>query len=222
MMLFVTSSTESPDKAFGRTVVMWRKTMDLTQKQLAERLTGLGMKVDAAAVSRIESGTRSVRISEASLIAKALDTDLASLARVFGTSPESEVATSFREAQLSRALLMDPLAEFARAHTRLEAMMTEHPSLTAAVMRHPSGPRASSIADYLQRIAEQIRATTRKARETPTYDMADSLAPYDSPEVKDAIRAILSALLDDKLVTWEELTRTWESVAETTSDDASS
>lgn len=216
-MSSMTISLEEPDKAFGITVARWRKTMDLTQKQFAERLTGLGMKVDAAAVSRIESGTRSVRISEAALIAKALETDFASLARVFGTSPEREVSSAFREAEMSRALLVDPITEFARTHTMLETMIVEYPSLTAAVLRHPSGPGGSSIPDYLNRIAERIRNRTRQAREAPTHDMADSLAPYSDADVRDAIHAVLAALLDDKLATWEELSRTWETIAQDTS-----
>lgn len=69
----------SIDDYFGKSVRAYRTSEKLSQRAFAGRLTSAGMPVDAAAISRIESGERSVRLQEASVIAGVLGVPLVSL-----------------------------------------------------------------------------------------------------------------------------------------------
>lgn len=62
----------------------------ITQTDLAARLQTVGLQVDQAAVSRIESGSREVTDKEAALIAKALGVTVGWL---FGESDDRETET---------------------------------------------------------------------------------------------------------------------------------
>ncbi|MCX8453353.1 helix-turn-helix domain-containing protein [Paenarthrobacter ureafaciens] len=66
----------SPEAKFGETVSAVRTSLSLSQREFAAKLTERGMPVDASAVSRIEKGTRSVRLVEAMTIAEVLDVDI--------------------------------------------------------------------------------------------------------------------------------------------------
>lgn len=72
-------SSAAVDTRFGAAVSAGRQVRRLSQRDFAVLLTRLGMPVDASAVSRIEAGTRSVRLREAEVIAQALDMNLGAL-----------------------------------------------------------------------------------------------------------------------------------------------
>lgn len=56
----------------GQRIAQRRGTLGLSQSALANRITEAGFTVDASAISRIESDQRDLRLSEVSIIAKAL------------------------------------------------------------------------------------------------------------------------------------------------------
>ncbi|GAA2748796.1 helix-turn-helix domain-containing protein [Amnibacterium kyonggiense] len=64
------------DGSFGSAVQAVRTQRGLSQRAFAEALGGHGLSVDASAISRIENGTRAVRLSEAVAIAKVLEVQL--------------------------------------------------------------------------------------------------------------------------------------------------
>lgn len=67
------------EQAFGQAVHAHRVQKGWSQRELAERLESAGVGVDASAVSRIEKGTRAVRLSEAVILAQVLDVPLETL-----------------------------------------------------------------------------------------------------------------------------------------------
>lgn len=67
------------EQAFGQAVRAHRAQKGWSQRQLAELLEPVGIDVDASAVSRIEKGTRAVRLSEAVILAQVLDVPLETL-----------------------------------------------------------------------------------------------------------------------------------------------
>jgi len=77
----------SPKNIIGERVRIARKkaTPPITQIDLAARLQTLGLQVDQAAVSRIESGSHEVTDVETAIIAKALGVTIGWL---FGESEE--------------------------------------------------------------------------------------------------------------------------------------
>jgi transcriptional regulator with XRE-family HTH domain len=71
-------SNQAPiENRFGEEVLASRNLQRISQKDLAEGLRSRGLNLDASAISRIEKGTRAIRLSEAALIAEALGFSLA-------------------------------------------------------------------------------------------------------------------------------------------------
>lgn len=58
-----------------------REDQEITQKQLAERLREAGWSIDPTALTRIENGTRSVRVAQLQLLATALAVSVDELLR---------------------------------------------------------------------------------------------------------------------------------------------
>ena len=64
------------DRAFGAEMAETRKRRGLSQRDLIERLAERGLRLDVPAISRIETGTRAVRLWEAITIVSVLDMSL--------------------------------------------------------------------------------------------------------------------------------------------------
>lgn len=107
---------------FGARVREVRLSNKWTQRQLAEALG-----VDASAVSRIEQGTRAVRLAEAAAIADALGANLDAL--VYGKGTERQLKTW----SLAALHLMDEArrdaVELSDSILAICRMLTESPSL---------------------------------------------------------------------------------------------
>ena len=67
---------ESAEAKFGSLVRERRDEMQMSQTELARRASEQGISLDASAISRIESGARSVRINEAVALAAILHIDV--------------------------------------------------------------------------------------------------------------------------------------------------
>lgn len=67
------------EQRFGQAVHEQRTLKGWSQREFAERLTDAGIAVDASAVSRIENGTRALRLVEAVVIADVLGQSLQTL-----------------------------------------------------------------------------------------------------------------------------------------------
>jgi transcriptional regulator with XRE-family HTH domain len=79
----MTHSDPSAEEVFGAQVRLAREARQWTQEALARHLretSGIGM--DQAAVARLEGGKRSIRLNEASALAKLLGLDLQALSGV--------------------------------------------------------------------------------------------------------------------------------------------
>jgi len=67
---------EPRDESFGATMRRRRQDAGLSQRALAQRLIELGVTIDQATITRMESGQREPRLSEAVAIAEFLQFDL--------------------------------------------------------------------------------------------------------------------------------------------------
>jgi transcriptional regulator with XRE-family HTH domain len=72
-------SPDSPDAIFARRLRAIRQGADLTQQQLAERMTATGTRMHRSGIAKIESGDRVVSVGEAIQLAAVLGVDLAEL-----------------------------------------------------------------------------------------------------------------------------------------------
>lgn len=140
-------SAETFQREVGRRVRERRKALGLSQAELARR-TDLGL--DASAISRIESGGRSLQLFEASAIAEVLGSDLASIAVFDSETPvrtvvedaleaarkleEAKVTLVLAEEQLVFALQIEGEA-FQKVHSLLAEFATLDAEMQAWVIR---------------------------------------------------------------------------------------
>ena len=147
-------TSRTPEEHFGNGVAMMRSLAKLSQRDLAEKLTAKGMPVDASAVSRIEKGTRSVRLVEALAIAEALNTDLNWLLGGVKTASQ-EFQAMRRGANSSLRLLVGPMVETAWAVAEVQEHLRLNPGLLSELTDAEMGPPAS-VAEYGTWMAQRI------------------------------------------------------------------
>ncbi|ALE91849.1 hypothetical protein AOC05_05095 [Arthrobacter alpinus] len=126
----------------------------LSQRDFAAKLTEKGMPVDASAVSRIENGTRSVRLVEALTIAEVLDTELDWL--VSGSKSISQQFTSMRKRATNALLeLGEPVTAAAYHLWETRWFLSKNPELLGELSDEELG--APSDADsYLSWVASRM------------------------------------------------------------------
>jgi len=132
----------------------------MSQKQLADRLTERGMRVDAPAISRIESGGRSVRLTEALLIADALDTELEALA-TYARTPAQRLSRMRRLADIAMNELEEPTADFLNRLLDVRAMLHRHPELLSSLPDEKGTVQPDEPDDYLDWVRKRIEGPLR-------------------------------------------------------------
>ncbi|WP_188535191.1 helix-turn-helix domain-containing protein [Kocuria dechangensis] len=142
------------DTQFGGRVRHYREAQEVSQRDLARRVTALGASVDASGISRIEKGTRTVKLFEAVALAEALDVPLDYL--IHGQSARAELNTIRNE--LSRYLKEFHSSVFRVATTAgdIEDMLATDPELLASLASSDQEPPASA-ADYPGWVATRAR-----------------------------------------------------------------
>jgi transcriptional regulator with XRE-family HTH domain len=70
---------DSPARTFANRLREERQRAGLSQAALAERLVGMGFRIDDSAITRIEKHQRTVKLEEAVAIAQTLDVPLDTL-----------------------------------------------------------------------------------------------------------------------------------------------
>lgn len=77
--MFTNKSKDGLNNLCGRNIAVLRKNLNLSQRQLADKLQLLGLDVDKNAIQRIECGKRFVTDIELSAFSKVFDTALENL-----------------------------------------------------------------------------------------------------------------------------------------------
>lgn len=77
--MFTNKSKEGLNNLCGKNVAVLRKNLNLSQRQLADKLQLLGLDIDKNAIQRIECGKRFVTDIELSALSKFFDTSLENL-----------------------------------------------------------------------------------------------------------------------------------------------
>lgn len=113
------------------------------------------MLVDASAVSRIEKGTRSIRLVEAMVIADVLDVDVDFLVQGVRT-PEQELKDIRRSTNLFMSQLDKPFSLFAFGLMEAKWFLEAHPELVSQVVDEQAG-ELSAPDQYLPWVAERMR-----------------------------------------------------------------
>lgn len=156
-------ASATPEERFGEAVQSARTQQRISQRKFAELLTERGMPVDASAVSRIESGVRSVRLVEAMAIAEVLGTSLEWLTRG-AKSPSQQLQALRQREMLAMHGLEDPLVDLGVVMNEVQDFLREHPDLKQDVVS-PSGVALDDVDRYFEwsaiAVAEEWTSWTR-------------------------------------------------------------
>ncbi len=77
--MFINKSFDGKNNVCGRNVAVMRKKLNISQRELAERMQLMGYDLDKNAIQRIESGQRFVTDIEVQALAKVFDVELPTL-----------------------------------------------------------------------------------------------------------------------------------------------
>lgn len=141
----------------------YRKRRGLSQRDLGEKLTDLGMKVDASAVSRLESGGRALRLWEAYKVAEALDVSIESLL-AFSATPASRLRSSRDKLDELWPKLRDTAVGFLHQVDEIEAHLAAHPELLDSLRDKELGS-PDSAETYGAWLLDRITRNAKEAEE---------------------------------------------------------
>lgn len=149
-----TKLAQPVEQTFGAEVARLRSLLDMSQRAFATKLTERGMAVDASAVSRIESGARALRLSEALIISDVLNVDIDML--ISGARTDAQEFRSIRRlADLTMGQLQDAALDFLAAFSNVSDFLNEHPELLVELedenVGKPETPR-----DYLKWVGQRM------------------------------------------------------------------
>jgi transcriptional regulator with XRE-family HTH domain len=143
------SDLQEVEAGFGERVKEARVKAGWTQRELAEKL-----HLDASAISRLEKGTRAIRLGEAAHIALALGVSLTYL--VYGPSLETVLA-SYRGGanegvRETRSAAMGMAAHF----NMLVDLLEHHPQLLERLAEDEGDP-PKSVDEYLDQVVLRLK-----------------------------------------------------------------
>ena len=71
--MFTNKTSDGKNNICGKNIAKFRKEMDISQRELSEKLQLIGLDVDKNAIQRMESGQRFITDIELIYLAKALN-----------------------------------------------------------------------------------------------------------------------------------------------------
>ena len=77
--MFINKSFDGKNNVCGKNVAAMRKKLNISQREIAERMQLMGYDLDKNAIQRIESGQRFVTDIEVQALAKVFDVELPTL-----------------------------------------------------------------------------------------------------------------------------------------------
>jgi transcriptional regulator with XRE-family HTH domain len=157
---------------FIRQMKRYRQKLGLSQVDLAARITALGSSMYQQTIAKIESGHRAVRIAEADVIARALETSITDmLSDAVARADTEEIGPTAADLQTQLAAterrLLAAETEVARVKAEVnaaqEALDQAKQGLVVALLRHD---RAIGARDELARefafLGERLKSMDRQ------------------------------------------------------------
>jgi len=174
-------SNEMPiENRFGEEVLASRRLQRISQKDLAEHLSERGLNVDASAISRIEKGTRAIRLSEAALIAGTLGFSLADVENPRDPGEDLERIKKAIDSSLSAAFQESLLVT--DAVQDMLWLLERHPELLKALGRDWPVP-PTSLSEYVKFLEMKWRGPTHIASAVGT--------DLESVELRDSVLSLI-------------------------------
>ena len=144
---------ETPiEKRFGETVLEERRVSRISQKVLAGALSARGLALDASAISRIEKGTRAIRLSEAAIIADVLGFSLADVQTP--RDPKEDFARHRKSFDAALSETHDAAEKVAMAVWEMDGVLYRHPDVLNPVEPWDE-PAPSGMTQYVEKIGAE-------------------------------------------------------------------
>jgi len=191
-----------PDQIVGANVRSAREALGMTQGALAQRLRELGWEIDATGVTRIEKGTRSVRVSQLHLLGLALGVTPGDLIVDEAGRIGATWAGVGRNLTAARVSLVSALTGLVELRDRLGWQDGAALMRGAALSIHD----AEEVAPHWLAFARRIARTRDFQLELPFgYEWAEAeLQPIVDAVVADVMRFALSADEEIALDEWSD------------------
>lgn len=174
-------------KRFAEGVKSARAESEWSQRELAEELATHGLKIDPSAVTRIERGTRPVKVEEAWIIAEVLGTTVGDLLGESRLDPPEELeelrsdtnyAMNMAIRQMTSMLTdMAKVHELLRLHPDLlPALAADRPSRVEFDLEGPlSVPIPSHPDGYLAWVQKRMSLMTKEVVRVPSKEVGEDL-----------------------------------------------
>lgn len=170
----------TPEQRFGSMVLESRRALGISQKDLSEGLASEGLVLDNSAISRIEKGTRALRLSEAIVLARVLRFSLADFEEAVPPKEDFDRRHGTVKAALSSA--HSSLTNAADELNGLAFVAEGHPEVLDGLWSVEPVTDAIELMDYLvQEWDENFLHSALGAR-------------FETEALRDAVRRVLSAV----------------------------
>jgi transcriptional regulator with XRE-family HTH domain len=143
-------------RAFGQNLRDARMRKGWSQRHLAEVLEARGIRLDPSAVTRIERGSRDVKLREATVMAGCLDVDLQQLLAPPGADSLALILELLRNAESSLRSGRSAFADMAINIHAADALLRFRPDLLQE-LRHLRS--ADEDADVYELLVEEVQAS---------------------------------------------------------------
>lgn len=189
------------DKTFGVRVRKARNDRKWSQRTLAEELDKLGVKLDPSAVTRIERGSREVKLREAAAIASALAVPLQDLAPPPNSSPRDQFLSCLGSAGEQGLAARQALASMAMYYAMALHLMQHEPGLLAEIGADFDGVTDKDLED-LKRYPTAMAASVIKA--IADRQAQDPLAHVATSEQAEQLVAFVDATVSNLIGVQDE------------------
>lgn len=143
-------SVQGTEASFGEKVRTARRKRGWTQREL-----GAMVDLDASAISRLEAGTRAIRLGEASLIARALSEGLDELVFGQGPSPHAQLEVIRSETNELMAKVHYTAVDVVRRFVRIVDLLEQHDELFGDLPDSDEEDPPKSVDEYLEGVVNR-------------------------------------------------------------------
>lgn len=146
------------NRTFGDRVRDAREALKWSQRKLAEELDKIGVKLDPSAVTRIERGTREVKLREAAAVAAVLKVPIQDLAPPPALSPLAQFESCLELGSEQGGVARQALASMSVFYAMAIHLVSNYPD---SLMKELGVQNNSDLFDAL------VEATTRNVSKAP-------------------------------------------------------
>jgi transcriptional regulator with XRE-family HTH domain len=172
MQDYTAAEEEAFSRLFGQNLRQARTQKGWSQRRLAEELDSRGLKLDPSAVTRIELGSRVIKLQEAAVAAECLGVDLQELMKPAGADPLAIALELLKNAEVKVNAGRTAFAEMALSVRSAEAFLQMHPELVEELCRLRGLDETRDAHAFL---AQQLQAITSGSPAVEVPDAEDRL-----------------------------------------------